>query len=84
MNLKMLSNTELHKLNTRRLLGCLITARAVEQAEQHRLAIPYTDEYDGFYLGREAWEELILKPTVHLTAYKNRIKKILESREHIE
>ncbi len=80
----MLSDKELKKLDTKRLLGCLRAARSVEQCEQNRLAIPYTDEYDGFYLGEAAWKKLVEEPTAHLTAYKNRIKKILSTREHVE
>lgn len=85
MNLKMLSDTELKKLNTKRLLGCLNSARAVEQAEQKRL------EMDGWccelckeWISGESYEKKVIKPTIHLTYYKNRIKKILATREHVE
>ncbi len=35
-------------------------------------------------LSKEAWEEQVVKPTAHLTGYKNRIKKILATRENVK
>lgn len=86
MNLKMLSDKELKKLNTKRLLGCLRSARAVEQAERYRLTRRgwCCDSCQEWILEKEAFQEMVVKPTAHLTAYKNRIKKILSTREHVE
>jgi len=86
MQLKMLSQSQLEKLNTKRLLGVLKVARAVEQAEQLRLRMPHVccEICMEWMLGPEEWEEMIVKPTAHLTGYKNRIKKILATRENVE
>jgi hypothetical protein len=81
--LKFLTIKELEALNTKRLLGVLKSVRAIENAKQNKLMAPHNDEYDGFYLGKKAWDEMVAKPTANLTSYKNRIKKILSSREHI-
>ena len=84
--LKLLSQSQLEKLNTKRLLGVLKSARAVESAEQLRLQMPHVccEECMAWMLGPEEWEEMIVKPTAHLTAYKNSIKKLLATRENVE
>lgn len=86
MQLKMLSQSQLEKLNTKRLLGVLKVARAVESAERHRLAsYGWCCEICKEWMrGEEAWEKEVVKPTAHLTGYKNRIKKILATRENVE
>lgn len=84
MNLKMLSDKELEKLNTKRLLGCLRAARAVEQAEQNILEMSgWCCELCKEWVAKESYQEKVIKPTAHLTDYKNRIKKILDTREHL-
>lgn len=35
-------------------------------------------------LGPEEFEEIVEKPTAHIKAYKERIKKILATREHVK
>jgi hypothetical protein len=35
-------------------------------------------------LDSEDFDRLVVKPTAHLTGYKNRIKAILATREHID
>ncbi len=82
----MLTVEQLNKLNTKRLLGVLKVARSVEQAEQRRRMMEGVccDYCKEWMHGIEAWKEMVEKPTAHLTAYKNRIKKILAEREHIE
>ena len=86
MRLVMLSQSQLEKLNTKRLLGVLNTARAVESAEQIRLTMPHVccEVCMDWMLGLKEYEEKVLKPTAHLTAYKNRIKAILATRENVE
>lgn len=86
MQLKMLSQSQLEKLNTKRLLGVLKSARAVESAERQRRMMPHVccEVCMEWMLGPEEWDELIVKPTAHLTGYKNRIKKILATRENVE
>lgn len=86
MRLKILSEAELKKLNTKRLLGCLKTARAVEQAERNKF-ISYgwcCEVCKEWILGEEEFEKRVVEPTAHLTAYKNLIKKILETRENVD
>jgi hypothetical protein len=86
MQLKMLSDTELKKLNTKRLLGCLQSARAVESHERmNRICQHWCCEVcKEWMLGPEEFVEMVDKPTAHLTAYKKRIKKILSTREHVK
>lgn len=86
MQLKMLTNEQLTKLPTKRLLGCLNSARAVEHAEQRRLRamLPVCCEVCNELLcGPVEYQEKVMKPTAHLTAYVNRIKDILKTRPHI-
>lgn len=83
--LKFLTVQELEKLNTKRLLGVLNSVRAVEGNEQFTKRSTYVccDLCDDWILGKEAFDEYVIKPTAHLTAYKERIKKILATREHV-
>ena len=88
MQLKLLSDEQLEKLNTKRLLGVLKFARAVESAEQSRLS----EKADGILTGGcDKWQgtdveydELVRKPTAYLTIYKNKIKAILATREDVK
>ncbi len=84
--MRMLTVEQLNKLNTRRLLGVLKVARAVEQAERRAYMMQGVccEMCMEWILGDTAFQEKVVKPTAHLTAYKNRIKKILAEREHIE
>lgn len=87
MQLKMLTEAELTKLPTKRLLGCLNAARAVEHAEQRRLRdmLPVCCEWCNELLVDAAeYQEKVMKPTAHLTAYTNRIKDILKTRPHVQ
>jgi hypothetical protein len=70
MRLRMLSQEQLEKLNTKRLLGVLRVARAVESAEQLRLRMPHVccEVCMEWMLDAEDWEEKIVKPTAHLTS----------------
>lgn len=82
--LKFLTDEQLNKLNTKRLLGVLNSIRAVESSAQIMLRSPMWEQYDGWILGDKAWDEYVVKPTAHLTSYKNKVKSILSKREHIE
>lgn len=86
MSFIILSDTQLKKLNTKRLIGVLKSARAVEQSERNnRISQGWCCEIcKEWTLGEEQWILQVVKPTAHLTAYKNQIKKILANREHIQ
>lgn len=83
--LKFLTVNELNSLNTKRLLGVLNSVRAVEHSAQRNLEKKFVccDLCNEWILGKGKWNELVGIPTAHLTAYKNRIKKILKFRKHI-
>lgn len=86
MQLKMLTDEQLSKLTTKRLLGCLNSARAVEHAEQRRLRsyLPVCCEWcNELMVSAVEYQEKVMKPTAHLTAYVNRIKSILKTRPHV-
>lgn len=85
MYLNIIKTEQLKKLNTKRLLNVLNQARAVRSAERLRLrslgwCCDICKEWKGT---KESFEEKVNKPTAHLTAYVNRIKSILATREHI-
>jgi len=84
--MQMLTVEQLNKLTTKRLLGVLKVARAVEQANIELLKSEHwCCEICKIWMGsKESFQEKVVNPTAHLTAYKNRIKKILAEREHIE
>lgn len=83
--MKMLTVKELQRLSTGRLLNVLKTARAVEQAEIRRLKSHgwCCNMCCEWLEGKEAFKKKVIEPTLHLTNYKNRIKKELATREHI-
>jgi hypothetical protein len=79
---KMLTVEEMEKLSTPRLLNVLKIARALEsdaQLSRGRRCCEMCKEYIG-----EDYEKDVAEPTRHLTNYKNRIKKILNTREHVD
>ena len=82
----MLAVEQLNKLTTKRLLGVLKVARAVETSERrlYKMRGVCCEMCMEWILGKEAFQEKVVKPTAHLTEYKNQIKKILAEREHIE
>ena len=83
--LKFLTTEELEKLNTKRLLGVLSSIRAVKDDARRRKA-GYgicCNICNEWILSREEYQRNVNEPTAHLTAYKERIKKILSTREHI-
>jgi len=86
MQLKMLTVNELEKLNTKRLLGVLNSARAVRHSERNkRLSEHWCCEMCKEYLaGPETQRKEVDEPTAHLTNYVKRIKKVLATREHIK
>jgi hypothetical protein len=82
-HLRTLTVDELNKLNTKRLLGVLASVRAVEQSIIHRnLSYHWCCEVCKEYIG-DGFKRDCLDPALHLTNYKNRIKKILATRENI-
>jgi hypothetical protein len=85
-HLQMLKPEQLQKLTTPRLLGVLKRARAVEHAERRSLMMPHVccEVCMEWMLDSEDFDRLVVKPTAHLTGYKNRIKAILATREHID
>lgn len=85
-HLQILKPSQLEKLNTRRLLGVLARVRAVESNEQRSLMMPHVCCSDcmEWMLDSEDFDKIVVEPTAHLTAYKNRIKKILSTREHVK
>jgi hypothetical protein len=85
-HLQMLSERELNKLTTKRLLGVLARVRAVRHCERRwRIAQRWCCEICKEWLGtKEQFEEEVNKPTAHLTGYMNRVKEILATREHVK
>ena len=85
MNFKMLTDEQLAKLNTKRLLAVLKVARAVESSEQRSRASWHVccEECNEWMLGPKEYEQIVLKPTKYLTVYKNKIKEILATRENV-
>ena len=84
--LKFLSNEELEKLNTKRLLGVLNSIRAIQNNEK-RQNMSYgvcCDMCNVWILGKEEFERAVVPQIAHLTEYKNRVKKILGTREHVQ
>lgn len=84
--LKFLTKKELEKLNTKRLLGVLNSIRAIEH-KVRRQKMSYgicCDVCNGWILGKEEFERVVVPEITHLTNYKNRIKEILANREHVE
>jgi hypothetical protein len=78
--------SQLEKMNTKRLLMLLKSVRAVESAEQRSLKSAHiccTTCWE-WMLTKEEYKEMVLKPTLHLTNYKHRIKKILSTRENLK
>lgn len=83
--LKFLTVNELEKLNTKRLLGVLKSIRAVEHTTK-RQNMSYgvcCDVCNEWILGEEEFEKTVVPQIAYLTSYKNRIKKILATREHL-
>lgn len=84
--LKFLTVNELQKLNTNRLLGVLNSIRAIEHKVRRR-KMSYgicCNICNSWILGKEEFERVIVPEIAHLTGYKNRVKKILATREHID
>lgn len=81
----MLTEVELKKLNTKRLLGVLKSARAVRNNERLRLMRDgwCCEECKSWMGNKESFVEKVDKPTAHLTKYVKRIKDILATREHV-
>ena len=81
--LKMLSQSELERLNTKRLLGVLKSIRAVEQSViLKNLSEHWCCEVCKEYMGINFYSDC-LEPAKHLTLYKNKVKAILSTRENI-
>lgn len=85
-HLHMLKPEQLEKLNTKRLLGVLNRVRAVRHCERTRkISQQWCCNICKEWLGSaEQFEQDVNKPTDHLTAYMERIKKLLASREHVK
>lgn len=84
--LKFLTVNDLQKLNTNRLLGVLNSIRAIEH-KMKRQKMSYgicCDMCNEWILGKEEFERAIVPEIEHLTNYKNRVKTILATREHID
>jgi len=88
MQLKLLSDEQLEKLNTKRLLGVLKSVRAVESAEQRylmrksgKICCEMCHEWIG---STDEYKELVLVPTAYLTIYKNKVMSILATREDVK
>lgn len=84
--LKFLTDSELERLNTKRLLGVLKSIRAVEhdvktQKESYGTCCSYCREW---ILSEEEYTKNVKLPTAHLTSYKDKIKRILATREHVK
>jgi hypothetical protein len=84
--LKFLTDSELSKLNTKRLLGVYNSIRAVEScAKRTRASYGTCCEFCAdWILSKEEYEENVIKPTKVLIDYKNKIKSLLSKREHIK
>ena len=82
--LRMLTEIQLNKLNTRRLLGVLKSARAVEQSEIQRWESQgWCCEVCKEYVGGD-WETEVGIRVKPFTDYKNLVKSILSTREHVK
>ena len=84
--LRFLTYSELESLNTKRLLGVLKSARAVEHDAilRKHLSGCCCEVCKEWILDPEEYDRIVMQPTAHLTAYKNRIKSVLATREHIQ
>lgn len=84
--LKFLTVCELNKLNTKRLLGVLKSVRSVEDsAKRKNMSYGVCCEVcNEWVLGKDEFEKVVVPRIAHLTAYKNRIKKILSTRENVK
>jgi len=84
--MKMLTVIELEKLNTKRLKAVFNSARAIYSAEWRRFAIQkgflYPKDEDG-WIGDSDDAILCRSHVAHLQRYKDRIKKILDTRENV-
>lgn len=79
--LRILSDKELGRLSTQRLLGVLKAVRAVESdilSHAGRRCCEFCHEYIG-----NDYENDVLKPAKPYTDYKNKVKILLASRPHI-
>lgn len=82
----MLTVNELNKLNTKRLLGVLNSARTVRNHNRRSLMMPHVccEMCMEWMLSPEEFDEMVEKPTAHLTTYISRIKNVLSTREHVK
>jgi hypothetical protein len=84
--LKFLTESQLEKLNTKRLLGVLNSIRAVEHdvKRQKKSYGMCCSMCKVWILDEEEYLKNVKEPTAHLTSYKDKIKRILAAREHIK
>lgn len=86
--MKLLTDAQLEKLNTKRLLALLKVVRKVELRTQHSFAHAAggmcCEVCNEWIDGEEKYRRDVLVPTAYLTVYKDTIKKILKNREHVK